>query len=117
MRGTADFLRANGIEIRVLHWPLDGKSPDTIDNLGQGKIGLVINIPKNYQEQELANDYLIRRRAVDFSVPLITNIQLAQRFVEALSRKDLDDLQVKSWAEYGPAGSRDESAVVRTVTA
>ena len=63
-------------------------------------IDLVINIPKNYQEEELTNDYLIRRTAADFSVPLITNIQLAQRFVESLSCKSLADLKIKSWGEY-----------------
>jgi len=99
--GTADFLLAHGIETTVLHWPLEGKKPNTVDYLTQGKIDLVINIPKNYQEEELTNDYVIRRKAVDFSVPLITNIQLAQRFVECLARKNLADLQIKSWAEYG----------------
>jgi len=103
-KGTADFLRANGINTTVLHWPLEDKSPNAIEYITQGKIDLVINIPKNYQEQELTNDYLIRRKAVDFSIPLITDVQLAQRFVEALSRKRLDDLHVKSWAEYEPNG-------------
>ena len=98
--GTAEFLRANGIKATVLHWPLESQSPNVVEYLGQGKIDLVINIPKNYQEQELTNDYLIRRKAVDLAIPLITNIQLAQRFVEALSRKRLDDLQIKSWSEY-----------------
>lgn len=99
-RGTSDFLRTNGIESTVLHWPLEDKSPNVVDYLSAGKIDLVINIPKNYQEKELTNDYLIRRKAVDLAIPLITNIQQAQRFVEALSRKHLSDLQVKSWAEY-----------------
>ena len=103
-QGTSDFLRANGIKATVLRWPLEGEGPNTIEYLSQGKIDLVINIPKNYQEQELTNDYLIRRKAVDFSVPLITNIQLAQRFVEAISCKHLGDLQVKSWMEYQGVG-------------
>jgi len=60
----------------------------------------VINIPKNYQEEELTNDYMIRRAAVDFAIPLFTNMQLARRFVEALSRKSLKELQIKSWREY-----------------
>jgi carbamoyl-phosphate synthase large subunit len=102
-QGTADFLRANGIESTALCWPLEKKSPNTMEYLSQGKIDLVINIPKSYQEEELTNDYLIRRQAVDFCIPLITNIQLAQRFVEALSRKALGDLHNKSWAEYRPA--------------
>jgi carbamoyl-phosphate synthase large subunit len=99
-QGTSNFLRANGIETTVLHWPLENESPNSIEYLSQGKIDLVINIPKNYQEDELTNDYLIRRKAVDFSVPLITNIQLAQRFVEAIACKHLGDLKIKSWADY-----------------
>ena len=61
---------------------------------------MVINIPKNYHEDELTNDYLIRRQAVDHGIPLITNIQLAQRFVEAIFNKTAQDLSTKSWAEY-----------------
>ena len=98
--GTFDFLQTNGIESTVLHWPLEDKSPNVIEYLGTGKIDLVINIPKNYQEKELTNDYLIRRKAVDLAIPLITNIQQAQRFVESLSRKHLNDLKIKSWSEY-----------------
>jgi carbamoyl-phosphate synthase large subunit len=99
-KGTADFLRANDVHTTVLHWPLEGESPNVLEYLSQGKIDLVINIPKDYQETELTNDYVIRRKAVDFGIPLITNIQLAQRFVEAISSKRLEDLDIKSWREY-----------------
>jgi len=99
--GTCRFLEANGVNSIHLHWPLSGKSPSTVEYITQGKIDLVINIPKNYQEQELTNDYIIRRTAVDYNVPVITNMQLARRFVEALARKSPEQLQVKSWREYG----------------
>jgi carbamoyl-phosphate synthase large subunit len=99
-RGTADFYLAHGMHSSVLHWPLEGKSPNILEYISQKKIDLVINIPKNYQVEELTNDYIIRRQAVNFGIPLITNIQLAQRFVESLSRKNLDDLSIKSWSEY-----------------
>ena len=71
-----------------------------MEYITDGKIDLVINIPKNFQEEELTNDYIIRRKTVDFAVPLFTNVQLARRFVEALSRKSISDLQIKSWREY-----------------
>jgi carbamoyl-phosphate synthase large subunit len=100
--GTAAFLRANGIETTLLHWPSESKSPNSLEYLAQRKIDLVINIPKNTQEEELTNDYLIRRKAADFGIPLITNIQLAQRFVEALSKKRVTELQIKSWEDYAP---------------
>lgn len=100
--GTAAFLGANGIAATLLHWPSDSKSPNSLEYLAQRKIDLVINIPKNTQEEELTNDYLIRRKAADFGIPLITNIQLAQRFVEALSKKRVAELQIKSWEDYAP---------------
>ena len=79
-----------------------------IDCLQSGAVDLVINIPKNYQEQELTNDYLIRRKAVDLGIPLITNLQLAQRFIEAISRKRLTDLRIKGWAEYAREALPDQ---------
>ncbi|PYS30180.1 MAG: carbamoyl phosphate synthase large subunit [Acidobacteria bacterium] len=99
-RGTADFLKAGGIDSQVLHWPLEKSSPNVLEYLQGGNIDLVINIPKTFQEEELTNDYLIRRRAVDLGIPLITNIQFAQRFVEAISQKDLDGLQIQSYSHY-----------------
>ena len=98
--GTADFLKKNGIKSKVLFWPLENKEPNTLSYIADGKIDLVINIPKNIEKEELDNDYLIRRKAVDFDVPLITNLQLAKRFVEAMYRTSPEDLKVKSWDEY-----------------
>ena len=99
-RGTADFMRKYDIQATVLKWPLERDTPNVLDFLSNGYIDIVINIPKNYHEEELTNDYLIRRNAVNYGIPLITNIQLAQRFVEAYYTKAIEDLLVKSWSEY-----------------
>ena len=99
-QGTADFMKANGIEAKVLHWPLEDAEPNTLSYIADGKIDLVINIPKNIEKEELDNDYLIRRRAVDFNVPLITDLQLAKRLAEAMDKVSVEDLEVKSWKEY-----------------
>ncbi len=96
--GTARFLEQNGVNVEILHWPMDNKKPNTIDYIKQGKIDLVINIPKNYEKEELTNDYLIRRATVDFNVPLLTNMRLAQAFIAAIDRKD--KIEIKSWDEY-----------------
>ena len=98
--GSAAFLAANGVEATRLHWPSEARSPNTLEYLARKSVDLVINIPKNTRRDELANDYRIRRAAADLGIPLITNIQLAQRFVEAISRKGLAELQIKSWNEY-----------------
>ena len=98
--GTADFMKANGLDAEVLFWPLEKKEPNVLTYISDKKIDLVINIPKNIEKEELDNDYLIRRKAVDFDVPLITNLQLAKRFVEAFSSISYENLKIKSWNEY-----------------
>lgn len=65
-----------------------------------GHFDVIIDIAKNAQKDELTNEYTIRRRTVDFGIPLITNIQLAQRFVEAFARKQPRGLHAKPWREY-----------------
>jgi carbamoyl-phosphate synthase, large subunit len=99
-RGSAQFLNDNGIQATVLHWPDEDAKPNTLDYLREKKIDLVINIPKNLTKTELANDYIIRRSAVDFNIPLITNARLASAFVYAICKYGLDDLKIKSWDEY-----------------
>ncbi len=64
-----------------------------------GKIDLVLNIPKNNEKDELDSDYFIRRKAIDLNIPLITNIQVAKRFVKAINYSK-DKLAIKSWSEY-----------------
>jgi len=49
---------------------------------------------------ELTNDYIIRRKAVDFNIPLLTNAQIAKLFVESIYKKKIEELEVKSWGEY-----------------
>jgi len=61
---------------------------------------LVINIPKNAERTELTNGYLIRRKAIDHNIPLITDLQLAKRFVKAIQSRKTTDLAIKSWDEY-----------------
>ncbi len=98
--GTAAFLAKEGIEAEVLKWPLSNEKPNTVDYIKERKIDLVINIPKDYQEEELTNDYIVRRTAVDFGVPLMTNAQSVQRMAEALSLIPIEDLKIRRWRNY-----------------
>ncbi|MEM7350646.1 MAG: carbamoyl-phosphate synthase (glutamine-hydrolyzing) large subunit [Acidobacteriota bacterium] len=98
--GTATFMAKHGVPVTPVHWPLEEESPNAIDLINSGEIDLVVNIPKDASEEELRNDYMIRRAAVDRGIPLITNLQLAQALAQALCRKSLEDLEIKSWQEY-----------------
>ncbi|MCP5064659.1 MAG: carbamoyl-phosphate synthase (glutamine-hydrolyzing) large subunit [Ignavibacteriae bacterium] len=98
--GTHKFLKENNIKSKLLYWPDSKKTPNTLDYLRKKKIDLVINIPKNLSKNELDNDYTIRRSAIDFNIPLITNTRLASEFISAFCKKHVNELSIKSWDEY-----------------
>ncbi len=98
---TSRFLTENEIKNVFLYKIRSDMKPNLLDVLGEKIIDLVINIPKNYSREEVTDGYLIRRKAIDFNIPLLTNLQLAQHVVEALERYSMDDLKIKEWSEYG----------------
>jgi len=99
-RGTQQFLQNAGIEAEVAYWPDEDKSPNTIELIRSKEVDLVVNIPKDLSASELNNDYSIRRSAVDYNIPLITNARLASAFILAYCKLDIKDLAIKSWEEY-----------------
>ena len=99
--GTARFLTENGIENTLVHWPSEPDAqPQALDLLHRKEIDMVVNIPKNLTAGELTNGYKIRRAAIDLNIPLITNARLASAFINAFCTLDVDDIAIKSWAEY-----------------
>jgi carbamoyl-phosphate synthase large subunit len=98
--GTHRFLADNGIPSIQVHWPDEDKHPNALDLLKDKQIDLVINIPKNLTQGELRNDYTIRRSAIDYNIPLITNARLASAFINSFIKYSIDDVKIKSWKEY-----------------
>ena len=98
--GKAKFFKENGIDTQILYWPDEDKEPNIMEYLHDRKIDLVINIPKNHTKRELDNGYKIRRAAVDYNIPLITNARLASAFIYAICKVDPTEIAIKSWDEY-----------------
>ncbi len=98
--GTAGFLASNGIPSTILHWPDEDASPNVLEYLQNRRIDLVVNIPKNLSKHELDNDYSIRRSAVDYNIPLITNPNLAAAFIMAFCKIRPGEIEIRSWDEY-----------------
>lgn len=99
--GSHKFLVDNGVPSTLVYWPSEeGKKPQAMELLHDRKIDMVINIPKNLTREELDNGYKIRRAAVDFNIPLITNTRLASAFIIAFCNMPLESIQIKSWDEY-----------------
>jgi len=99
-RGTQIFLENAGVEATVAYWPDENKSPNTIELLRSKEVDLVVNIPKDLTATELNNDYTIRRAAIDYNIPLLTNSRLASAFILAFCKLTDDDIAIKSWDEY-----------------
>ena len=98
--GSSHFLTENGVENTRVYWPSEEGKPQALDMLHRKEIDMVVNIPKNLTAGELDNGYKIRRAAIDLNVPLITNARLASAFINAFCTMTINDIAIKSWAEY-----------------
>ncbi|WP_333698894.1 carbamoyl-phosphate synthase (glutamine-hydrolyzing) large subunit [Bacteroides congonensis] len=98
--GTHKALAENGIESTHVYWPSEKGHPQALEMLHSKEIDMVVNIPKNLTAGELDNGYKIRRAAIDLNIPLITNARLASAFINAFCTMSIDDIAIKSWAEY-----------------
>ena len=80
------------------------ENPNILDYLQNQKIDLVINIPvanknRNYSDV-LTDGYIIRRQAVEFNVPVITNLELASALVRVLKQREHNGHSIRSLNEY-----------------
>ncbi|KOC66587.1 CAD protein [Habropoda laboriosa] len=101
--GTADFYTSHGIEVEPVQWTFENisvnenSSPSDLrhlaDFLWKKQFDLVINLPmRNGGARRVSNfmthGYRTRRLAVDYSVPLITDVKCAKLLVEAMRMLD-----------------------------
>lgn len=97
--GTADFIQEHGIPVKYLEALVeeDGagssqKSEYSLDqHLANNLIDFYVNLPSKNRYRRpatyMSKGYRSRRMAVDFAVPLLTNVKCAKLFIEALVRK------------------------------
>jgi len=97
--GTAEALAAVGIACTAAS-KHQGNGNSALRLIDQEAIDLIINIPREYDQLGRPDGYLIRRRAVETGVPLITDLQLARALIEALRRRSMTDLSVLAWQDF-----------------
>ena len=103
---TKNIFTENGIESVKLYKVHEfGLEPNIIRCLQEGNIDMVINIPLPTTAREkfkviMQDEYQIRRTAVDYNIPVITNLQLAKAIVNAIEELRLRDASFKSLNEY-----------------
>ncbi|KAF1800844.1 hypothetical protein FB192DRAFT_1328301 [Mucor lusitanicus] len=103
--GTADFISEHNIPVKHLD-TLDADTDDKLkaeyslqQHLSNNLIDLYINLPSRNRFRRpasyMSKGYRSRRMAVDYSVPLLTNVKCAKLFIEALARnKDNEILSI-----------------------
>ncbi|KAJ3103495.1 hypothetical protein HDU97_010078 [Phlyctochytrium planicorne] len=96
--GTADFLQEHNVPVKFLE--IDevedeegnnkGGEHSLSQHLGNNLIDLYVNLPSKNRFRRpasyMSRGYRTRRMAVDFAIPLITNVKCAKLFFEALAR-------------------------------
>ncbi|XP_048748281.2 CAD protein-like isoform X2 [Ostrea edulis] len=98
--GTADFYNEHGLRVNPVDWPYEdtgdhkkngGEQRTIADYLSDNMFDLVINLPLRnsgcYRASSFVTQgYKTRRMAVDYSVPLITDIKCSKLLIESMRR-------------------------------
>ncbi len=96
---THEFLQSRGIPSMLLYKVSEPRSPNIKEYLEQKRADFVINIPTHTSGEEQTDGYFIRRIATDHGIPLLTNVQLAKRIIEAMLQEDVKKLPLMAWPD------------------
>ncbi|MBD3196143.1 MAG: carbamoyl-phosphate synthase (glutamine-hydrolyzing) large subunit [Candidatus Lokiarchaeota archaeon] len=103
---TAEVLKDNGVYAVKLYKVHEAeKVPNIMHCLQDGNIDMVINVPMPVTSQDkfktiMEDEYRIRRIAVDFNIPVIINLQLAEALIDAIEKVRKVKISIKSLNEY-----------------
>lgn len=98
---THDFLSRQGIGSSFVYKASKQAEPNVISAIANRQVDLIINIPRRHPTGANNTDgYKIRRLAIDHHIPLITNLHIAQMFLQCLTELDPGKIQPKSWKEF-----------------
>ncbi|MBR32175.1 MAG: carbamoyl phosphate synthase large subunit [Spirochaetaceae bacterium] len=100
--GTANFLKSHGIEADTLYKLKEKKSPNALDEVKNGSIKVIINIPQpNADTRDDA--FQIRQEAIRNRVLCITTVDGAKAFANGLKKVSQTPFSVHSLQEiHGP---------------
>lgn len=87
---TAEFMENNNVkDVELVHKISEpGRKPNIADMLYERKLDFIINIPATSTLEKyvgmLQDEYLIRRKAVEMGVPVLTTVESASSFIKTL---------------------------------
>jgi carbamoyl-phosphate synthase large subunit len=99
--GTHDFLVTRGVPSKCVFKINSNIEPNIQKTISNHEIDLIINIPHDGLSSTHNTDgFAIRRLAIDYHIPLITNFQLAEMLLESLLIYYDKNVNIKSYKEF-----------------
>ena len=89
--GTADTIRANGIDVQTVYRINDRKHPDALDLMRKGQVSFIVNVP-TVSGGAVRDGNMMRRLAVEMNIPFVTTMSGAIMEVSAIKANREVDL-------------------------
>jgi carbamoyl-phosphate synthase large subunit len=91
------LLTAAGVKFTALDHDSQNASNGVLRALAEKTVDLTVNFPSRKEDIQ---EYHIRRKTVDFGIPLLTNENVATVLAEAMTKYKFEDLQITAYDEY-----------------
>ncbi len=98
-KGTADLLRASGVDVIPVFRISDQGSPDALSLMRRGDVQLIINTPTEASGAR-RDGYMMRRLAVELEIPFFTTVQGAKAAVMAMEHALKNEITVNDLSYF-----------------
>jgi len=98
---THALLKEHKVKSKLVYKINEKKNPNILSMLEKKKFDLVINTQSmKHEHKSMRDGYIMRRKAIDYNIPLINNLKIAVLFVNSIYKYKLEQLEIKSMDEY-----------------
>ena len=97
---THAFLKERGVPSALVYKISEPRQPNITEYIKNRCFDLIVNIPLHPLSHDRTDGYALRRLSADRSIPLLTNVQLVKRLVEALVREKPASLPLLPWPDF-----------------
>ncbi|QDZ22053.1 large subunit of carbamoyl phosphate synthase [Chloropicon primus] len=97
-KGTADFLKSNGVEVTSVLKLHEGR-PHGIDMMQNDEIQLMIITPSG-DEVDQKDGLVLRRKALAYKIPLVTTLPAAKAIVESIRAMQTKKLKMDALQDF-----------------
>lgn len=98
---THNLLKEHKVKSKLVYKINEKKNPNILSMLEKKKFDLVINTQSmKHEHKSMRDGYIMRRKAIDYNIPLINNLKIAELFVNSIYKYKPEQLEIKSMDEY-----------------